>query len=200
MLAATLLLLLLVLSSLSLMPSAEANFVSPPANPEIHFLSPVNTTYSSNNISINIGFETYKTSYYAGPRLESSRQFQYALDGEEYQRIRITNASIGQNPGSQVWFEGLIQLHNLTEGLHNLTVKVVFNYSEPSYPPSQNYNIHTETISNAYLVIDSQYDSTHNALETPVYLLIIGSVVAIALVSSAALCAYRRRQKTKPTS
>jgi hypothetical protein len=190
-------LLLLALLSLMFMPRAMANFVSAPANPEIHFLSPVNTTYSSNDVSINVGFETYRTHYSGGPTLELSRQFQYSLDGAEFQRVRITNSSIGQQPGSDVWFEGFIQLHNLTEGRHNLTVKVAFNYSAPSYPSSQRYSIHTETVSNASIVIDSQYDSSGNTSETPVYLPIIVSVVALALVSSASVFTYRRRQKPK---
>jgi hypothetical protein len=187
--------LLLTLSTLMFMPRAEANFVSPPANPEIHFLTPVNTTYSSNNISVEVGFETYRTHYHGGPTLELSRQFQYSLDGTDYQRVRITNSSIGQQPGSNVWFEGFIQLHNLTEGWHNLTVKVVFNYSEPAYPPSQRYDIHTETVSNAYFVIDSSNDSLHNTSEAPVNYPIIVLVVAVALVSSVSAFAYRR-QKT----
>lgn len=103
-------LLVLTLSALMFISRAEANFVLPPVNPEIHFLSPVNTTYCSNNVSIKVGFETYKTHYYGGPTADFLRQFQYALDGGEFQRITITNSSIGQNPGSQVWFEGLIRL------------------------------------------------------------------------------------------
>lgn len=193
-------LLLLTASALMFMPRAEANFVFPPANPEIRFLSPVNTTYSSNNISIDVGFETYKTHYQGGPTLEISRQFQYALDEGEFQLVRITNSSIGEQPGSDVWFEGFIQLHNLAEGRHNLTVKVVFDYSEPSYPPSQKYSIHTETISNAYIEINSQYESPQNTSEEQGYLPIIGSVAAIAIVSSASAVTYRRRQKNKPAT
>ncbi len=188
-------LLLLALSSLMFMSRVGANFVAAPANPEICFLSPVNTTYSSNNISIDVGFETYKTHYHGGPTLETSRQFQYALDEGEFQRVRITHSIIGEQPGSDVWFEGFIQLHNLAEGRHNLTVKVVFDYSEPGYPPSQNYNIHTETIANAYIEINSQHESPHDTSETQGYLPIIVSVAAITLVSSAFVYAYRRRQK-----
>ena len=95
-----------------------------------------------------------------------------------------------------MWFEGLIHLQNLTEGRHNLTVKVVFDYSEATYP-DQHYDIHTETISNAYLTINSEYDSSHNTSETPSYLPIIVSVVAIALVSSVSAFTYHKRQKAK---
>ena len=106
----TFLLLILLLTSPSFTKIANANFVFGPTNPIIYFKSPVNTTYTTNNISLAVKFDTYKTGYYGAPEDESLRQFQYSIDGKELQPIEITNSSIGINPGADVFFEGLIHL------------------------------------------------------------------------------------------
>src|SRR3990172_6435250 len=117
-----LLLSLSILTGYSFANRANANFVFPPSNPVITFESPINTTYNTNNISLKVEFYTYKTGYYGAPEEESLRQFQYSIDKNDFQPIEITNSSIGKNPGTEVYFDGLINLHQLSEGYHNLTV------------------------------------------------------------------------------
>ena len=132
--AAVSLVLLLVLtvavSKLSL--SAKANFVFPPANPEITIVSPTNSTYNMATLSLKVTFDTYKTGYPGGPDSDKTRLFTYALDGETQKNITITRFSVAMNPGYDVFFEGSERLPELAEGQHNLTVRVVFVYDNPS--------------------------------------------------------------------
>ena len=164
-----LLLSLSILTGYSFANRANANFVFPPSDPVITFESPINTTYNTNNISLKVEFYTYKTGYYGAPEEESLRQFQYSLDGTDFQSIKITNSSIGRNPGTEVYFDGLINLHQLSEGHHNLTVKVLFDYSDLNSPyntvgnTSEHYHFHTESISNVYLIVATPNENSQSS-------------------------------------
>jgi hypothetical protein len=133
----------------------KANFVFPPSNPGITIESPANRTYETNTLSLKVTVGTYKTGYPGGPASEATRLFTYALDGGEPENIIITNASVARNPGGNVFFEGSMSLPELTEGLHNLTVRVVFVYDNPT---SEGYivrGIHTESEATAYFRVDT---------------------------------------------
>ena len=154
-----LLLTVSILTEYSFSNIATANFVFPPSDPIITFESPVNTTYNTNNISLKVEFYTYKTGYYGAPEEESLRQFQYSIDENIFEPLKITNSSIGRNPGTDVFFDGVIDLQQLSEGYHNLTVKAVLDYSDLNYPYkagnySETYNFHTESTARAYLIVD----------------------------------------------
>ena len=130
----------------------KANFVFPPSNPGITIESPINRTYDTNTLSLNVTVRTYKTGYPGGPTSDATRLFTYALDGGEPENITITNASVAMNPGGDVFFEGSMRLPELIEGLHNLTVRVVFDYP-PSWEGASSF--HTESEANVYFRIDA---------------------------------------------
>jgi hypothetical protein len=158
--------------------TTQGNFVFPPANPTINFQSPVNTTYSTNDISLKVEFYTFKTGYYGAPEEESLRNFMYSLDGAEFLPIEITNSSVGSNPGTDVYFDGLIDIHQLSEGYHNLTVKVVFDYSDLNSPyntignTSEHYHYHTESTSNAYLIVAIPNENSQPSPSVPEFSLL----------------------------
>ncbi len=155
------LLFMLMLTPPLFTESTRGNFVFPPAKPIIEFQSPVNTTYTTDNISLKLEVYTYKTGYYGAPEDESLRHFLYSVDNGEFQPIKIVSSSVGRNPGADVYFYGLIDLHQQSGGYHNLIVKVVFDYSDLNSPyntvgnTSEHYNYHTESISNAYFRVDT---------------------------------------------
>ncbi len=131
---------------------AKANFVFPPMNPYITLVSPTNKTYSVNDLFLDMTVHTYTTGYLGGPESDATRLFTCTLDGKNPENITITNASVARNPGGDVFFEGSAHLSNLTEGQHNLTVRVVFDYSDGNpYNPSFR---HTESVSTVCFRID----------------------------------------------
>lgn len=136
-----------------LSPLAKANFCFSPANPVITIVSPTNRTYNISTLSLEVTFETYKTGYPGGPESNETRLFTYTLDEENPEPINITNSSVAINPGGDVFFEGSALLTELTEGRHNLTVRVVFDY--PSDFPESIQSFHTETESTVYFTIDT---------------------------------------------
>jgi hypothetical protein len=187
-------LLFLALASTTFKETVKANFCFPPSNPAINFQSPVNTTYSTNDIYLKIEIYTYKTGYYGAPDDESLRNFSYSLDGAGFLPFEITNSSVGMNPGTDVYFYGLIELHQLNEGYHNLTVKVVFDYSDLNSPyntvgdTSEHYHYHTESVSNAYLAVTtsnkSQSSSTaNNSVPELPWLLVVPLLLAVISVA-----------------
>jgi hypothetical protein len=158
-------------AQLSLLP--KANFVFPPANPVITIESPTNSTYKVTTLSLEVTFETYKTGYPGGPEYPTTRQFTYILDGKAPEPINITNFSVAINPGGDVFFEGSALLPELTEGLHNLTVCVVFDYPSDTNAFESH---HTESKSSVYFRIDTvaqnisilmPENSTYNPTEVP---------------------------------
>ena len=164
---------------------AKANFCFPPANPVISFTSPVNTSFTTNNVSFTVKFSTYKTGYTGAPENESLRHFIYAVDEDEFQPIEITNSSIGLNPGADVNFDGLINLHQLSQGYHNLTIRAVLDYDQyPTYP----INTHTENTAYAYFLIDSIPD----AEIPPLFPLVVSVLAVLAVVAVSALIYYMR--------
>jgi hypothetical protein len=145
---------ILLFSSLAgamLIDSAKANFCFSPSNPRITMVSPTNTTYNTNNLSLQVTFDTYKTGDPGGPASDDTRLFTYSLDGKNPENITITNSSVARVPGGDVFFEGSMQLPKLTEGLHNLTVRVAFDYPSNGGPRE----FHTQSESTAYFRIDT---------------------------------------------
>jgi hypothetical protein len=169
----TALIFMLILVPPLLTKTVQGNFVFPPSNPVLSFQSPVNTTYSTNHISLNVEFYTIKTGYYGAPEEESLRNFSYSLDGAASLPIEITNSSIGSNPGTDVYFDGLINLHQLSNGYHNLTVKVIFDYSDLNSPyntigdTSEHYHYHTESTSNVYLIVATANENSQPSSSVP---------------------------------
>jgi hypothetical protein len=178
------------LTQLTFPNTAKANFCFPPTNPVITFKSPVNTTFSTNNVTFTVEFYTYKTGYIGAPENESLRHFLYSVDDAEFQTIEITNSSIGLNPGTDVYFDGLINLHDLSQGYHTLTVRVVFDYDQ--YPPDP-FNTHTENTAYAYFIIDSIPDAANtNSFGMPPFLLVASLLAVIAIVAISVLMYYTR--------
>ena len=132
---------------------AKANFVFPPANPHITVESPANRTYSTNSLSLNVTFRTYKTGY-----VMLARIYTCTLDEKKAELISITNSSVARNPGGLVFYEGAANLTNLTEGLHSLKIRVAIIYSDFNDPNTitggEHYRINTESISTVYFRID----------------------------------------------
>ena len=129
---------------------AKANFVFPPPNPMITITSPTNSsTYNVSTRSLNVTITTLKTGYdYKGV----SRLFTYSLDGQIPENITITNSSVSVNAGAPVFFVGSANLTALTEGPHNLTVHVIFDYAPTTYSKS---GIYKESESTVNFMIDT---------------------------------------------
>jgi hypothetical protein len=157
----TALILVLLFSAMvrvQLRPLAKANFVFPPADPVINMESPANRTYSINTLPLEVTFYTYKTGYYGAPEDESLRLFTYTVDSKNPEPITITNSSVALNPGGDVFFEGSVYLPELSEGLHSLTARVVFDYTDLDSPwgnGEEHYRYHTESESTVHFRIDT---------------------------------------------
>jgi hypothetical protein len=136
-----------------LIDSAKANFCFAPSNPRITTVSPTNTTYNTNNLTLQVAIATYKTGYPGGPDSDDTRLFTYSLDGKNPENITITNSNVARHPGGSVFFEGSMQLPKLTEGAHNLTVNVVFDYPPGGVGSYQGF--HTASSSAVYFRIDT---------------------------------------------
>jgi hypothetical protein len=144
-LALVLALMLSAVAGIQLSHLAKANFLFPPGNPLITIKSPTDTTYNITTLALEVTFRTYKTAYEGGG---VSRHFTYTLDGQNPENITIRNSRVDMNPGGDVFFWGEANLVNLTEGLHSLTVRVVFDYAPtPYYDGSTQYYgpYHTES-------------------------------------------------------
>lgn len=155
--AITLIIVMLFGAMASLQPEflVKGNVMIGIVPPVINVVSPTNTTYNTNNISVNARFTTITTGLYdGGPRSENTRLFTYSLDGKNPENFPITNFSIGLNPGTKVSFEGEVNLRDLTEGLHNLTIRVVFNYSKEHYP-SETSHYYSEAESVVFFRVDT---------------------------------------------
>jgi hypothetical protein len=129
---------------------AKANFIFPPGNPIITILSPTNnTSYNASTLSLKATFETYHTAYEAPIVSNKTRVFSYALDGKPPEPLTITTARDEGYPGGDVFFESSDILPELTEGLHNLTVRIVSDYFQQ---PADRF--HTESESTVYFRVD----------------------------------------------
>jgi hypothetical protein len=166
---------------------AKANFVFPPANPRITITSPTNnTSYNVSTLSLEVTFETYKTGYEEPSVSNTTRLFTYALDWKQPENITITNATVASYPGGNVFFAGSANLANLTEGLHNLTVHVVFDYFQ-----LPNDSFHTESESTLYFKIEP---APHNISILMPDLLPILLVTAVSVVTIGVLVYFKKRK------
>ena len=129
---------------------AKANFIFPPGNPIITMLSPTNSTYNVTTLSLKVTFETYHTAFEAPLVSNKTRVFSYALDGKNWDPLTITTARDEGYPGGDVFFESSDILPDLTEGSHNLTVRIVSDYFQE---PADRF--HTESESTVYFRIDT---------------------------------------------
>ena len=137
-----------------LSPLTKANIMIGPLPANINMLSPIDGTYNTNSLSLSVNFTTYATGLYdGGPRYENTRMFTYTLDEKETHNITITRQDVGRAPGADVFFEGEESLNDLTEGLHNLTVRAVFIYSP--FPPSWLSDITYESESTVFFRVDT---------------------------------------------
>ena len=137
-----------------LSPLTKANIMIGPLPANINIVSPISGTYNTNSLSLSVNFTTFATGLYdGGPRYKNTRMFTYTLDEKESHNITITRQGIGKNPGADVFFEGEISLNDLTEGLHNLTVRAVFIYSP--FPPSWLSDITYESESTVLFRVDT---------------------------------------------
>ena len=142
--ALTLALLVSAVAGTQLNLFAKANFLFPPPNPAITITSPTNSsTYNSSTLSLKVTVTTVKTGYETNG---VSRLFTYALDGQNPENITITNSSVSVNAGGIVFFEGSANLTELTEGMHNLTVRVTFDYAPTTYSKSGYYKESESTV------------------------------------------------------
>jgi hypothetical protein len=129
---------------------AKANFIFPPGNPIITILSPTNnTSYNVSTLSLKATFETYHTAFEAPIVSNKTRVFSYALDGKTPEPLTIITARDEGYPGGDVFIESSDILPELTEGLHNLTVRIVSDYFQ-----QPNDRFHTESESTVYFRID----------------------------------------------
>ena len=136
--------MLSMIVGVQLSPLIKANIMVGVSHPMIHMLSPINGTYNTNNLFLSVNFTAFTTGLYdGGPRYENTRMFTYTLDEKGSHNITIIRQYIGINPGANVFFECEESLNDLTEGLHNLTVRAFFFYS--SFNPSKPLNITTES-------------------------------------------------------
>lgn len=166
----------------------KANFVFPPANPHITITSPTNnTSYNVSTLSLEVTFETYKTGYEEPSVSNTTRLFTYALDGKNPENITITRSSVASYPGGDVFFAGSANLANLTEGLHNLTVHVVFDYYQL---PDDSF--HTESESTLYFRIDT---IPHNTSILMPDLLPILLVAAVSVAAVGVLVYFKKRKR-----
>ena len=124
---------------------AKANFLFPPPNPTIVITSPTNSSaYNVSTLSLKVTVTTVKTGYETNG---VSRLFTYALDGQNPENITITNSSSASLPaGAPVFFVGSANLTELTEGMHNLTVRVTFDYAPTTYSKSGYYKESESTV------------------------------------------------------
>jgi hypothetical protein len=186
----TALLSILVVTPIMFTNLANANFVFPPSDPNITFTSPVNTTYTTSDVFLNVTIDTYQTGWGGGPREESYRHLEYSVDGNEFQPLEIITISLFQrNPGNPAIINCSINLYGLSEGNHSLAVKAVFDYYSYDYPKPGRNTLHTESIANAYLFIDTVVDTPNpepidNSQIPHPQLTIIALAVTVAVIIS----------------
>ena len=157
-------------------------------NPDIIIESPINVTYTTNNLTRRITVETYKTGYDGGPAYNESRLFTYSLDGKTPESLTITNATVAPTPGGDVFFECSAPLTGLIEGTHNLTVRVVFDYPPPGW--DEPYSYHTESNATANFTVDTTPGNISTPMSYPEILVISASAAFVAIVATTLLIYY----------
>jgi len=180
---------IIVVTLISFINVASANFCFGPSNPNITINSPVNTIYITNNVTLNVTISTYLTGWYGGPRDESLTLLEYSVDGNDFQPLEVISAITEGNPGNKARFDCLISLYQLSEGNHTLSVKAALDYYTYNYPqPGENF-LHTESTSNAFIIIDSILDTTapetidNLGLSVPQLVMIVFALTAAVIVS-----------------
>lgn len=116
---------------------AKANFYMPPANTVWNIQSPLNSTYSTNDITLNFTLETNLGLLYF-----------YSLDGQERKGINTTTISLVPLPECTPFIDGSLwnrrthqastQLPYLSAGTHNLTIYQIYPLSKDN---PQNGNV-----------------------------------------------------------
>ena len=162
--------------------------------PTINLISPTNTTYNTNNLSLKANFTTITTGLYdGGPRYENTRSFVYSIDGKNPENITITKFDIGTNPGAYASFEGEVLLKDLAEGLHNLTVRVDFNYS--SFNPSDSSLYYAGAESSVCFRIDTIPPNISKAVAFNIADLVIPLIVTgLSVFAVGALIYFKKRK------
>ncbi|MGD6811096.1 MAG: hypothetical protein ACQCN3_15490 [Candidatus Bathyarchaeia archaeon] len=190
---------IIVVTPIAFTNMANANFCFPPSNPDITFNSPVNTTYATNDVFLNVTIDTYLTGWFGGPTDESYTRLEYSVDGNNFQPLTIVSSITQGNPGNPAQFNCSISLHQLSNGNHTLMVKAVFDYYEHLNEKLR----HTESVANAYLIIDAVPDNMPTSISTsspkedihfsPSELVI--SAIAIMVLMAVAVSVYYVRIK-----
>ncbi len=121
---------------------AEANFYMPPANTAWNIQSPLNSTYSTNNITLNFTVETNLGLLYF-----------YSLDGQERKEINTTTISQVPLPEYPPFIDGSLwnrrthqastTLPYLSAGTHNLTIYQIYPLSKDN---PQNGNVVSQAL------------------------------------------------------
>ena len=119
---ASIIALLLIICFYSTIQPTKANPM--PTNPEITIVTPTNTTYTTNSLSLNIKIATQYDGYYFN---SSERRITYSLDEKENVALKQINYSYNQDIKTSV-VEASTLLTELTQGDHSLTVYVEYDY------------------------------------------------------------------------
>jgi hypothetical protein len=152
--AAIIIVFIVLVPAVSELSLTRANFTWPPTSPKVSITSPINeTTYNSNNLTLDAVFNTYMSGY--GP--PDTKTFTYTLDGNRPQPLIVTNSFLDANPGQNIFFECSANLSDLTNGAHSLSVYGELNYS--AYPYGNFPAVHTESNATVIFRIDKPVPS-----------------------------------------
>ncbi len=157
---------IIVVTPITFTNVANANFTFPPSNPHITFTSPVNTTYTTKDVFLNVTIDTFPTGYNGGPTKESTSHLEYSIDGSSvfHPMIVVTKELSYTIRGYLPRFNCSINLYSLSEGNHTLTVKAAFDY----YLEPEGYSCSTKSVATAYLTIDAVPDNTPTPTDSPI--------------------------------
>jgi len=118
---------LLLALALLILPVAGLQFVKADSQPVapvlsgINIVSPSNSTYKSNLLTLNVNVTTL-----GGSNIKTSMN--YSLDGTSNQTIPLTIEYPAGNSFTMALHIGLLDLPTLNEGSHNITVYVACEY------------------------------------------------------------------------
>ena len=118
----TIIFFLLTICFISTINPAKANPF--PTNPEITILTPIQQTYNTTSIALNIKITTQYDGYYFN---SSERRITYSLDEKENVSLDQTNYSYDPDTTTSV-VEASTILTELSQGDHSLTVYVEYDY------------------------------------------------------------------------
>ena len=173
---------LLLVYVTTVVEEGKANFFPfEPTSPVIIIKSPTNSTYNVTALTLNVTIKTMKTLFEdTNPEKmpNATRLVTYTLDGEKPKVVTETSYNPNVTVGSSVIFTGIAVLPELTEGPHNITVHAEYDYNP--------YDIHRESESNVYLIIDS----------TPPFptTIVAASMITVALIGTGLLVCFKKRK------